>query len=298
MFFGAHIAFQKPVAIFLLVITVTSLIFSNLLIPTQTVKAQWAVFDAAESIWDAMYYAYEQAADYIKEAYAALSSAAEVWLQQDGILMKALRFAWDVLRKQLMAMLVNDIVKWIQGGGVPRGVTDWQQFLKDAANAAAGTFIDQYLGMGFLCQRFDVKLKIALTAIPTFDESVKCTFSQIVANINTFLNDFSQGGWKAWISISEAPNNIMGAYLIALDKKIGVQAEAEQAAQNEAIASSGFLEKKDVLNSTALISVVILYQQMRLPTSIQRNALNGKSSPPANLWLKQRLKVPTWILTG
>lgn len=152
--------------------------------------------------------------------------------------------AWMAFRKMLLKMLVNDIVKWIQGGGSPRFVQDWQKFLTTAADKAGGQFVDQYLGLGFLCNSFDVRLKVALAAVPTFDESVKCTLTTMGININNFLNNFSNGGWRAWIAVNETQNNIYGAYMTALDKKISVESAASQAAQNEAIASKGFLGDK------------------------------------------------------
>jgi len=237
---------QKNLACIVLVVMMANLIIGGILLPQRQAQAVIATIanQIVDNILQAAKWVWEKAVAAAEAIKSAITSAVAAWQKADSILMKALKFAWDVLRKQLMAMLVNDIVKWIQGGGQPLGVTDWQQLLKNAANNAAGEFINKYLGMGFLCQRFDLKIKIALTAIPTFQTSVSCTFSQIVANINTFLNDFSQGGWKAWISLSEAPNNLMGAYLIAMDKKIGVEAEGAQAAQNEGVASSGFLGEK------------------------------------------------------
>jgi hypothetical protein len=237
---------QRNFAVAVLVVLIANLIIGGVLLPYRQAQAvlallpmqvtQWIV-ETLEYVWEVIEMAYQAAAEWI-------SALIDEWDQMDTWLQRALEYAWYVLRKQLLNMLVNDIIGWIQGGGTPKVVTDWQGFLKKAANDAGGIFVDQYLGMGFLCQRFDAKIKIALATVPTFDVNVRCTFSQIVANINTFLNDFSQGGWRAWISVSETPNNMYGAYLMALDQKIGIQSEAQQAAQNEAVASAGFLGDK------------------------------------------------------
>ncbi|MBU1102643.1 hypothetical protein KJ853_03245, partial [Patescibacteria group bacterium] len=188
----------------------------------------------------------------IKAAYTAsgvwVTAAIKWWEKADTWYVRALKAAWMVLRKKLLNMLVDDIVKWIKGGGKPRLVTDWQGFLRKAADDAAGQFVDKYLGMGFLCRRFDVRLKFALARVPTFDQAATCTLSQVVGNFNAFLNDFSSGGWKGWISLSEPQNNIYGAYLLAQDELTKKTAAAAEAAKNEAIASSGFLDDKRCTN--------------------------------------------------
>ena len=144
----------------------------------------------------------------------------------------------------LLKMLVNDIVKWISGEGKPRFVTDWQGFLETAADKAAGQFISQDLGAGFLCGPFAVKLQIALAKPATFNESVKCTLSDITENIDDFFSDFSNGGWKGWITVIEPQNNIFGADLLAIDQKYDLVAKAQEASKNEAGSAAGFLGDK------------------------------------------------------
>jgi hypothetical protein len=146
------------------------------------------------------------------------------------------------LRKMLLNMLVNDIVKWIQGGGKPRFVTDWQGFLKTAADKAIGQVIEKYAK--FLCKPFSLQLQIALARVPTFDETAKCTLSDVIKNIENFYNDFASGGWKTWIKITEPQNNIYGAYLLALDERYGIEADAREIAKNEAVSGQGFLGDK------------------------------------------------------
>lgn len=241
---GIYFLPQKPIAVFLFILIITTLVFSEILLPYKTAQAQWAVFDAANAVWNAIKYVYDKVAWAISQAYQSISAAWAIWNKADTWLVRALKAAWNILRKKLLDMLVDDIIKWIQGGGTPRLVTDWQGFLRSAANQAGGQFVDEYLKMGFLCQRFDARLYFALRAVPTFDTAARCTLSQIGANIDAFFSNFANGGWKGWIIVNEAPNNVYGAYLMALDKKIGIQAEGAEAAKNEAIASSGFLGDK------------------------------------------------------
>lgn len=236
---------QKNLAWLILTAMIANLIIGGIILPYQEfqrAQALWSnlitqllgyIGDLINYIWTGVKWVYNN-------AQAAIAAASALWEKMDKILKEAIKVAWNILRKQLLNMLVNDIVKWIQNGTTPRFVTDWQGALKTAGDKAAGNFVTQKLGMGFLCESFDVKLKIALAKPITFDESAKCTISKISSNINNFFNDFSNGGWKGWLEISEAQNNIMGATLLALDEKYATAAKAQQAAQNEAISSDGY----------------------------------------------------------
>src|SRR3989344_1675278 len=44
----------------------------------------------------------------------------------------AFKMAVEILRRQLLNMIVDQIVAWIQGGGTPRFITDWNGFFADA----------------------------------------------------------------------------------------------------------------------------------------------------------------------
>lgn len=221
-------------------------------------KAQMAVFDAGMNSMMSTYLT-----NYNTVNAKALGLSAGQSVSQSGILtmdtvIKAIQSqdfwiklgkelayqAWMALRKMLLRMLVNDIINWIQGNGKPRFVQDWQGFLKTAADKAGGQFVDQYLQAGFLCEPFQPQLQFALSAVPTFDESVKCSLSDMGRNISNFFANFSNGGWKSWITVTETQNNIYGAYLMAMDKKMEVMSEAAKAAENEGLASQGFLGDK------------------------------------------------------
>lgn len=239
-------ALQKNLAGVIFIVMLANLIIGGVLIPYQQAQAvlallptqiaQW-ITEILSYVWDGINWAYDNAQQVIQATVA-------LWEQEQGILKMALKAAWDALRLQLIKMLVNDIVSWIQGGGEPRFVTNWQNFLQTAADKAAGNFVTQYLGAGFLCDAFSLQLRIALARPQTFDESVKCTLSDITGNIDDFFSNFSNGGWRGWLAVSELNNNIFGADLIALDKKWDVMAAAQEAAKNDALASTGYLGDK------------------------------------------------------
>jgi len=114
-----------------------------------------------------------------------------------------------------------------------------------ATDNAIGNFIDQYLGAGWLCEPFDLDIKIALLDVPTFGEKAKCSLSDIVENINDFYDNFSKGGWKAWIELTKPQNNFYGALLLAQEEKMKVEAEAQKEVETDAQMGEGFLGQKD-----------------------------------------------------
>jgi len=245
---------QQIFAITVLFILFANLIIGGLLLPYKTVQAILPVVDpaaiaqrstiaAGKTTQDTTKWSWDKVVEAAKSGQLLALVGKAIWDKAQYIMQEALKFAWNRLRRMLLNMLVNDIVAWIQGSGKPRFVTDWQGFLRTAADKAAGQLIDK-MGLGFLCSTFSFQLRLALSSPPIFDETATCTLSSAITNINSFMTDFSKGGWKGWITISESQNNYMGAYLMAADKKYALMAEAADAAKNEGSASAGFLGDK------------------------------------------------------
>lgn len=159
------------------------------------------------------------------------------------------KIATESLKRQLLNMIVDQIVNWIQGGGDPKFVTDWPGFLRDAVDQAGGKFLKK-LGLSQLCSPFKEQLRLGFIPIPTFTERTSCTLSQVGVNLDAFLNDFKDGGWVAWNEMILKPqNNIYGAYVMAWDQYEIEKSAAEKAALAEAQAGKGFLSAKRCIAS-------------------------------------------------
>jgi len=119
---------------------------------------------------------------------AGISAFKDVWEQGWELLEWAAGVMLNILLHQLLAMITNDIVNWIENGKTPRFMSEGiGSYLKDAADNATGNFIDQYLGAGWLCEEFDLDIKLALLDVPTFETQAKCSLSDIVDNVSDFL---------------------------------------------------------------------------------------------------------------
>jgi len=149
----------------------------------------------------------------------------------------------DVVAKKLLDYVVDQTVKWIQGGGKPKFITDWKGFLQDAGNIA----FDQVLkdvGLAWLCQPFSLQVKLSLLPSRGFSQRIECTLDDVVGNIENFYQDFSQGGWIAYQEMWQPQNNYFGQLLMIHDEVLEKTAEKVEAAKNEALAGSGFLSSK------------------------------------------------------
>ena len=160
------------------------------------------------------------------------------WLKED--LLKALR---DVVVKRIMDSMVDQTITWIQGGGSPQFVTDFQGFLRDSASAAVGDVVLQ-TGAAFICSPFKAQIMLQLQPTPKFSENVKCTLDNIVDNIDDFYNDFSKGGWIGYAEVMKPQNNYYGVALQVSANLNAQAAKAVDAASKEVQAGSGFLSVK------------------------------------------------------
>ncbi len=153
-----------------------------------------------------------------------------------------------VFAKKLMDYMTDEIIKWIQDGGTPRYVSDWGNFKEDVVDQTGAKILEEVVGpavMDKLCKPdWAIKIRIGLQKPSKFTERVKCTLDDIGANFDKFTQNFNNGGWKAWLTVSEENNNPYGLYLTTYDEKEKKEAKAGEAAKDEAQAGGGFLSDK------------------------------------------------------
>jgi len=242
---------QKFTALIVVACFIGATIGPVLLFPRQA-RAQCPVF-VVEDVPEEKNFSIETAWEALKKVFRAAnlanlaaSVAQKAWDNAHKLMEWGQGVLLNLLLHQILAQLTNDIVNWIQNGEEPRflsmGLGDW---LGMAADNAVGAFIDQYLGAGWLCEPFDIDIKVALLDVPTFEEEARCTLSDIVGNIEDFYNDFSKGGWAGWIELTKPQNNFYGAYLLAKAEKMSVEEEAKREAEQDLEMGQGYLSPKD-----------------------------------------------------
>ncbi|MCL4437647.1 hypothetical protein M1513_01240, partial [Patescibacteria group bacterium] len=67
----------------------------------------------------------------ISIAWSAVEFAADKAWKASEVLGRSLR---DIIAKRIMDYIVDQTVKWIQGGGKPKFITNWNGFLKDVGD--------------------------------------------------------------------------------------------------------------------------------------------------------------------
>lgn len=231
--------------------------FGLLLTPkfiTPQVNAQIPVTDAAnlgakigDWVWKTIQAGYNTIKDWAIAQWDKLQDQWWEWTKA------ALLMAVQVLVHQLLARLTNSIIKWIQSDfhGKPGFITNWQDEMKGAANAAAGRFLNELAGIN-LCQTFKFKIRAALALpIPTFKTEAACTLDGILASANAtieqFQKDFRSGGWLAFEASLQPNNNAFGAYLMAQDKKQALEFAEIQKKDKET--RTGFKPTKKCLST-------------------------------------------------
>jgi len=188
-------------------------------------------------------------------------------------------FTLDGLAWQAAKILVQQItastVKWINSGfqGSPAFLTNPAGYFANIGDQITGAFISDTGILSGLCSPFsvDLRLALALGQVNGNNRPYTCTLNSVINNVQNstvngmsiggFMNgDFSQGGWPAFIALSEPQNNESGAYLQAhsdLLQRIG----AKQSTVNQQLSQgNGFLSYEnctDVANDTSNGSAVV-----------------------------------------
>ena len=242
---------QKLTASILVICLVGSITGSVLLLPNKA-QAQCTVYVAADAT-EVTHIGLQTAWESLKEVWRSavlseniIQTATLLWDKAQQLIKWALGVLLNTLLHQILAQLTNDIVNWIQNGDEPRFMTEGLgDYLWRAVDATGGDFVDRYLGGDWLCESFDLDIKTALLDVPTFEEEVKCSLSDIGVNFNEFSDDFSAGGWKGWVGLTKPNNNFYGAFLITQAEKMNKEAEAEEEVRTDAEMGEGFLSMKD-----------------------------------------------------
>ena len=170
--------------------------------------------------------------------------------------------------------LTDGIINWVGGqGGNPQFIKDVGDFLQSARGNALGVFNDE-LAQAYICPPFSPQinayfnkpqntiLKSQLTNSAKTG-AIDCTLEEVVGsgNISNYYNDFSYGGWDAWLSSTvERQNNVFGATLIAYDNYAEQQAIEVSAAETEAKMNSGFLSVKKCLATSQPSGACLKYE--------------------------------------
>lgn len=155
------------------------------------------------------------------------------------------------LAQMMIVALIRNIgastVKWVNTGfeGKPSFVTDFEGTLLDAADQAAGNFIESKTDLGFLCSpfAFQIRLALAMKYSKPFNEQIRCTLSDIEKNVSNFANNNGGSGWDNFLRVTTEPQNTKyGAFLIADSELAKRMANAVTTKKDRISLGQGFLD--------------------------------------------------------
>lgn len=149
----------------------------------------------------------------------------------------------ETIKKRFFDMIVDQMVNWIQGGGKPLFIQNWNAFLAQYGNIVTGDLLAEMKIAG-ICRPFGMQLQLAVLQPPRFSGQIRCTLDQVVRNMVGFYNNFSTGGFVAYREQWQPQNNFYGALLLAINEKETRIADKRFAGLQEAQAGGGFLGQK------------------------------------------------------
>lgn len=153
----------------------------------------------------------------------------------------------DLVVKQLVDKLTDDIVRSIANDGDPSFVGDWKDYLRDAGDVAfneVNSFLnDQGLD---LCSPLAPQIQLSLRyQIIGSQLPVSCRFDEFKRAIQYTDHFIERGGWLAYDQMFVPSNNYYGLSVLARDRYYANLEEEKNARLNEALSSRGFLNTKE-----------------------------------------------------
>jgi len=159
-----------------------------------------------------------------------------------------------IVGKAIISSIIGSLIKWINSGfkGKPAFIQDVKRFLIDAADRAAGEYINSLGGIGsFICSPFQLDIQIALAVkyqqAREHDEPDECRISGIVDNLEEFYNNtFNDSSLEDFITITSDPEQYTPyGQLLSAEANMRVRlANAKGQVLTEADWGGGFLSGK------------------------------------------------------
>lgn len=208
------------------------------------------------------------------------------------------------LSKKQLANITQQTLNWISHGydGDPLFVRDASSFFKSIADKELKNTISTYSN-GQSARDYPYGRNFAKDLINTnksqnnFEDSTKESLTNYLsdgATIQSYSKDFSQGGWNAWLSLTQQPqNNPLGFTMIASQQLANKTSEKIQNQKDENNQNNGFLSQKkcveysEPVNTgyTTIVPVCLKYETVTPGSVIASQLFTVLGSPIRQLEL-------------
>jgi hypothetical protein len=124
---------------------------------------------------------------------------------------------FKALAQALIRKVTQDTVNWINNGfeGKPGFLSDPQGFLLDTLDEEIGRYLVDQQGLDWLCSPFSLEIRISLAKAHYNYTPPKCKLTDMVNNVQGFVNNNGGVGWDNFIQINQPSNNPYASYLKA-----------------------------------------------------------------------------------
>ncbi len=223
--------------------------------PAQAQIATTEVASVPQTIWKTIKTAFDKAKAAVDKAFQKASLAFDSWSKSEKILDQVSYSLLYITTSIILQKMTQNIVTWLEGGakGTPKVLPNFEDELKNAVDFAAGSVVGSLLGLndGELCNPNFVKVTLSLALdplqAPTFEERFKCSFTGGIQNLKRFQEDFSNGGWRSWISYTRGTNNKLYQAMEASREIRKRQLQRTEATKSKIAANNGFVSQENCI---------------------------------------------------
>src|SRR3989344_2663262 len=174
--------------------------------------------------------------------------------------------AWALVNT-ILKKLAADIIDWINRGfqGKPAFLQNFNRFLLGIADEEIGKFIEG-AGLSFLCSPFQLQVRVALARQFSTRSQPSCTLTGAVGNVQSFLNNFNNGGGKSFFAFTTKPqNNTFTRYILA-GSSLSLAISGRQSQEIKLLEfGRGFLSYKEKYNCK---KVPVVRGQWEIPAGV------------------------------
>lgn len=163
------------------------------------------------------------------------------------------------LAKRQLTKITSDTLAWVNTGlgGDPLFVRDQTSYLQNIADQKLFEFLSPLASSKNL-DKYPYGRDFARGALTdrstTFEQRSATTMSQYLpsnTSVDDWSNDFSSGGWNAWLGFTQNPaNNPLGYQMIATEELNKRKNQAVETALDEISQGNGFLPEKECVEWT------------------------------------------------
>lgn len=150
----------------------------------------------------------------------------------------------EMVKQRFIGVMINQTLTWVAGGGKPKFITNWKNFVKDAAVAVKKQTLANIKKFASTCLNFKAQFNFLLDLQYKMGDlqGLKCPAP--ILNAKGFFQNFNVGGWTGYMQSALPSGNFYGNMGMASNFVEGEAAAAADAQQNEGVSGKGFASAK------------------------------------------------------